>query len=70
MNLDKYIEILQSIKEKEGGDLEVGRILHGREIEPRPRIGNLRKCQGRESRIWTWAEHDGEERKGKRLLLI
>lgn len=70
MALDKYIKILQEIKKKEGGELEVGKLMNGRERMPAPRVGNLRKLQGRESRVWTWQECDGEEKKGKKLLLV
>ena len=41
MTLDKYIKILEEIRKKEGGDLEVGRVVRFEQIQPRPRVHNF-----------------------------
>ena len=67
MNLDGYIEILQRIKEREGGELEVSRVVLGRKIIPTPRVSVLEFKTEKEASFKRW---DPTYKSAKKFLMV
>lgn len=42
MNLDTYIKILEKVREMQGGDLEVSKVVKDREVLPTPYLANMK----------------------------
>lgn len=70
MTLNSFINILESLREEYGGDLEVEQYFYGRKTVNTPRIGFRKILKGRESRPDFWETYDGEERKGQMVIRI
>lgn len=70
MILDDYIEKLQAIKKKEGGDIEISRIMNGRCFDPVPRAVHLRIHRGGGRGVWPCEPWEKDEAKGERVVLV
>lgn len=72
MTLDKYIKILEDIKAKEGGDIEVSRVIRDREIHPVPKVGRLVYETNERVQVWspTQKQWDASHTREKKVILI
>ncbi len=73
MTLKQYLEKLQTILEKEGGDIEISRIMNGRSFDPVPRAVHLRINRGGGSGkngTWPCQPWEKDESKGVRVVLV
>ena len=67
MTLDGYIEILEGIREKEGGELEVSRVVLGREIMPTPRVSVREVKTDKEASFKRW---DPTYKNAQKILIV
>ena len=67
MTLDKYIKILEDIRDKEGGGLEVSRVVIGRKIEPAPRLSVVKFDSDKATSFKRWDPTYEDE---KKILIV